>query len=176
MRWVWCAALIACGRVGFDQPGGKDGRGPNADASFFDAPGTMSLDAAPPPDGVAASCANFDLGSALGAVATGNTTGHPDTYHTCNGQGSPDVSYAWTAPAAGTYTIDTCGGPDQSLDTTLTVLNGDCTGTRLACDDDGCGTFLSRAHVTLTAGQLVIIVVDGDDDMGRYTLKITSGG
>ena len=124
------------------------------------------------PTAEAASCANFDLGSALGAVATGTTTGHADAYHACFGQGSPDVSYAWTAPATAKFTIDTCSGPDQSLDTTLSVLANDCTGTQLACDDDGCGTFLSRLNVNLTAGELVIIVVDGNGDMGRYTLRI----
>ncbi|MEO8844596.1 MAG: hypothetical protein ABI591_20985 [Kofleriaceae bacterium] len=167
----------ACGRYGFnsDHDGGhsKDGHLPFVDADYRDAPGTVGIDAALPPDDGPASCANFSLGSTLGAVASGSTSGHPDTYKTCGGAGSPDVSYAWTAPSAGQYTIDVCNGPDQSFDSALTVYDGGCTGTRLACDDDGCGTFLSRTRVTLTSGQLVVIVVDGYGEMGKYVLTIT---
>jgi len=171
------AIASACGRYGFnsDADGGrsKDGHVPFADADYRDAPGTVGIDAAPPPGDGPAACANLSLGSTLGAVASGSTTGHPDAYKTCSGAGSPDVSYAWTAPSAGQYTIDLCNGPDQSLDSALTVFDGGCTGTRLACDDDGCGTWLSKTRVTLTSGQLVIIVVDGNGDSGRYVLTIT---
>ncbi|HTR50490.1 MAG TPA: hypothetical protein VMJ10_07250 [Kofleriaceae bacterium] len=152
----------------------KDGRADFPDVPYFDAPGTNSIDSSLPPDGGAAACANFDLGSALGAVATGNTQGHADTYKSCNGQGSPDVSYAWTAPATAMFTMDLCASPNQDFDSTLYVRDGSCTGTQLACDDDGCMTnFLSKLKVSLTAGQLVIIIVDGDTDQGKYTLTIT---
>jgi hypothetical protein len=167
----------ACGRYGFnsDLDGGrsKDGHQPFADADYHDAPGTVGIDAAPPPDNGPASCANLSVGSMLGAVASGSTNGHSDTYKTCGGAGSPDVSYAWTAPSAGQYTIDLCNGPDQSFDSALTIFDGSCMGTRLACDDDGCGTWLSKTKVTLTNGQLVIIVVDGYGDTGKYVLTIT---
>jgi hypothetical protein len=188
LRWWWvCPAvvLLACGRLDFDLPGsavgqvdaliGKDARGPIADASFLDAPGTMSIDAPLPPDGSIASCANFDLGSALGTkIASGNTTGQGDNYRACSGAGSPDVSYAWTAPATASFTFDTCSSSNRLFDTTLTVLESTCTGKQLACNDDGCndGTFLSRAKVSLTKGETVIIVVDGNGDQGSYSLSI----
>ncbi len=168
-------ALASCGRFGFDGGDARPAKGSGSfpDAPYFDAAGTFAPDSPLPPDGGAASCANFDLGSSLGAVATGNTTGNPDHNHACFGLGSPDVYYAWTAPATARFTIDTCSGPNQDLDTSLVVLDGSCTGTQLACDDDGCGSWLSRTHVDLTAGQLVIIIVDGVGDMGKYTLTIT---
>jgi hypothetical protein len=144
------------------------------DADYEDAVGTQAIDSKPASGG-AGSCAEFDLGSSLGSVATGDTHGHTNAYTACDGSSSPDVSYAWTAPSTAMYTIDLCSGPDQSFDSTLTVLDGSCTGTRLACDDDGCGTWLSRVHVSLQSGQLVIIVVDGYGEAGKYTLRITPG-
>jgi hypothetical protein len=174
---VFVLLLAACGRVGFESDGDggvrKDGHAPFADAEYLDAPGTFAPDAPLAPDGGPAACANFSLGSALGMVASGNTTGHMDSYKQCSGAGSPDVSYAWTAPAAGAYTIDLCSGPQQDFDSVLTVLDGSCTGAKLACDDDGCGTWLSKTKVTLASGQLVIIVVDGYGESGKYALTIT---
>jgi len=177
VRCGWLVLLASCGRFNFDANGDagdrKDGHAPFADAQYLDAPGTVAIDAPLPPDGGPAACANFSLGSALGVVASGSTVGHMDSYKQCSGAGSPDVSYAWTAPAAATYTIDLCGGPQQDFDSVLTVLDGTCTGTRLACDDDGCGTWLSKTRVTLAANQLVIIVVDGYGESGKYSLRIT---
>ena len=144
------------------------------DAAYLDAPGTHSIDAPLPPDGGPAACANFDLGSSLGAVTTGSTVGHANSYMSCNGQMSPDVSYAWTAPATAQFTIDLCNSPEQYWDSVLYVRDGSCSGMQLACDDDGCPTsLLSRVRLGLTAGQLVVIVVDGFFDAGRFTLTIT---
>ncbi len=175
-----CASLlvVGCGRFGFgDQP---DARVKNTqgiiDAAYYDAAGTKAIDAPLPPDVGPASCANFDLGSALGDVATGTTTGAGDHYQRCSASDSPDVSYAWTAPATAKYELSLCNGPDQSFDSVLTVIDGSCNGAQLACNDDGCPTAsnLSKLTVNLDAGQLVIIVVDGFlEDSGKFTLSIT---
>ena len=135
----------------------------------------MIGDAHVPGDGGPTSCASFDLGSALGAVASGSTVGHTNSYSTCLGRGSPDVSYAWTAPSTGRFTIDLCSSPDRTFDSALSVHDGSCTGPQLACDDDSCDGFslLSKLHVDVVAGQLVVIVVDGNDDEGPFTLTIT---
>lgn len=118
-------------------------------------------------------CADFDLGSATGAaVATGTTSGSSN-YDPCSpGAGGPEVLYLWTAPADGTYVFDTC---DSSFDTTLWINDGTCGGTNLACNDDGsCGT-RSEITLTLTAGQQVVIGVDGYGSYsdGDYILDIT---
>lgn len=179
-RWAtFSVLLVGCGRSGFnatseigDAPLGKlPGNFP--DAAYRDAAGTIGVDSPLAPDGGVASCADFDLGSSMGPVANGDTRGATDKSSTCYGNGSPDLRYAWTAPATGAFTIDTCSGPDQHLDTSLVVLDGSCAGPQLACNDDACGTWLSRVHVDLTAGQLVIIVVDGNRDMGKFALSIT---
>jgi hypothetical protein len=141
------------------------------DATNLDAP--RPPDAFVPLDASPAACANHDLGSSLGAVATDTTVGHMDTYMSCNGKGSPDVSYAWKAPATANFTMDLCSSA-TSFDSVLYVRDGTCTGAELACDDDGCGaSLLSRLRINLTAGQLVIIIVDGFGDSGAYTLTIT---
>ena len=57
----------------------------------------------------------------------------------------------------------------------LSVRNASCTGTELACDDDSCGGIgPSRLTVSLSAGQPVVIVIDGDfsGDTGTYQLAI----
>ncbi len=67
-----------------------------------------------------------------------------------------DASFEFTAPASGDYTFDTFG---SDFDTVLTVLDG-CGGAELACNDDTLGT-QSEVTVTLSAGQTVLVVVDG---------------
>ncbi len=171
--------VVGCGRWGFGEQAdarvAKDTRG-IIDAAYYDAPGTKAIDAPLPPDVGPAACANFDLGSALGDVVSGTTIGASNHYQRCNSTDSPDVSYAWTAPASAKYLMSLCNGPDQNFDSVLTVLDGTCSGAQLACDDDGCGGagHLSQVTVTLNAGQQVIIVVDGYlSDSGKFLLSIT---
>ena len=113
--YVPLIGALACGRVGFNGNNGdgqvgaadgriaKDGHAAIADAAYFDAPGTMSIDAPRPIDGSVAACASFDLGSALGTnIATGNTTGQGDHYSAQQRRRklAHDVSFAWTAPSS----------------------------------------------------------------------------
>ncbi|MCH2221987.1 MAG: hypothetical protein MK097_16935, partial [Dechloromonas sp.] len=47
-----------------------------------------------------ATCADFDLGSDVGEVASGNTTDATDTFRgTCTNSYAHDHAYTWTAPA-----------------------------------------------------------------------------
>ncbi len=100
-------------------------------------------------------CPERPLLGALPLIVTGNTYGRAaDLEATCGGAGS-DTTFAFRAPADGTYTFDTEG---SLVDTVLSVLDG-CAGAELACDDDSAGTS-SRVIVDLVAGQIVIVVVD----------------
>lgn len=95
------------------------------------------------------------------------------------GGGAADVAMRWTAPAAGTYTIDTIG---SLFDTVLFVVDGcGTTATELACSDDIStmgGNYRSSLDITLTAGQTVQIIVDGYDSVaaGPYVVNITAPG
>lgn len=75
---------------------------------------------------------------------------------TCGGGGAPDMAFTMMVPEDGFYVFDTVG---SSFDTVLYVLDGDCTGTELGCNDDTTGA-QSEVGVVLAAGQVVTVVVD----------------
>ncbi len=83
----------------------------------------------------------------------------------------------WTAPAAGTYRIDTTdgGGTLTTFDTILSIRDAACDGAELTCNDDSFG-LLSSVTVTLTASQVIIIVLEGysETSSGDYELTITA--
>ncbi|MCA8959859.1 MAG: hypothetical protein KDC38_05075 [Planctomycetes bacterium] len=129
-------------------------------------------------------CAAFPV--AVGAPAfVGSTVGEADDFGpvgtSCGGFGSAvaDAEFAFSAPVSGRYTIDTIG---SSFDTVLRVFSADCL-SMIACDHDefyfSLPTYrnpsnVSSVTVDLTAGQAVLIVVDGNDngDEGNFTLNI----
>ena len=94
--------------------------------------------------------------------------GSNDFTPSCASSFAPDVAYRFTAPATAVYTFDTF---TSSYDTMLQVLDR-CGGVELACNDDTL-TLQSQLSVPLTAGQSVIVVVDGfADSNGAYTLHV----
>ncbi|HWU88700.1 MAG TPA: hypothetical protein VN253_15645 [Kofleriaceae bacterium] len=113
-----------------------------------------------------------DLGVALGSpVTTNSTTNRTNDYKpTCvSNSSAPDMSYTWTAPSAGTFTFTTLG---SSFDTVLEVRQYN-TGASLGCNDDSNSTLQSAVSVSLSAGQTVIIVVDGYGSAnGTFQLNI----
>jgi len=75
-------------------------------------------------------------GQTEGSLATAT----PDGSDSCNGTGSPDIWYRYTAPEAGVLRLDTCGtndidGMDQSTDTILSLHSGDGS-IEYGCNDD----------------------------------------
>lgn len=115
-----------------------------------------------------------NLGSRVGAaVVTGTTTTATASLQgTCKTSTAKDIVYQWTAPATGEYSFDTNG---SDYDTMLYLLNGTtCTDTELACDDDAGDGTNSLLTATLTAGQTILVVVDGfNTDEGNFILNIT---
>ncbi len=120
------------------------------------------------------------------AIAAGNTGGPPPDYDPCASFnpsvsiGSSNVNvnqttaqdlavsgpctftahkanyYRFTAPADGTYIIDSCS---SGADTRMAISDGCSAGSViLACNDDSCG-LSSSMSVTLTNGQMVYVVV-----------------
>ncbi|HWB81160.1 MAG TPA: hypothetical protein VG755_39625 [Nannocystaceae bacterium] len=93
----------------------------------------------------------------------GNTFMETDELEgSCGGDGAPELGFLFTAPVADTYTFDTHG---SQLHTVLYVLDGECGGSEIACNDEGDG-HQSALAVDLAADQTVTIVVDGEDATG----------
>ena len=88
------------------------------------------------------------------------------------GQGSSDVAYAFTAPAAGVYTMTL----DAHFDASLFVVTdcADIAGTCLAAHRSGSGQ--ERINVTLEQGEAVFVIVDGAANsinrQGWYRLRV----
>ena len=130
-------------------------------------------------------CAEADLGTELGAIASGDLTEFPYAYtagcgvasgdQPAGGQNAPDVFYTWTAPFAGTFTFDTLG---SDFDTLLAILDGDCGGDEFACNDDAFeGDIRTRSSVDvdLAAGELVTIALSGwGSSVGDFILNATA--
>lgn len=95
----------------------------------------------------------------LPSTVNGSSSGEDSEFgSTCGGAGAPDVAWLFTAPADGDYTFDTMG---SSVDTVLSILDGECTGTELQCDDDGIpNTTQSMLSVPMLQGQTVTVVAD----------------
>jgi hypothetical protein len=102
-----------------------------------------------------------------------------DAYATFN---AADFTFRYQAEVAGSYTFSTVGeGTD--FDTILSVIadgSANCNGlTTIACNDDANAmTLQSSVTVTLTAGQIVQIVVDGWDggELGDFSVSISGPG
>jgi len=97
---------------------------------------------------------------------------------TCASSGGADVAFKWTAPSTGLWNFSTVPpSGSTSFETVLYVRrfvdNLDCGGTQLGSNDDAVGT-QSRFQLSLTAGQSVIVVVDGfGSASGNYWLTIS---
>lgn len=159
--------MCACGRLGFDPVG--TGEGAHDATTDVDGDGAVVG-----PDGSMSplTCADTDLGSAVGAsVASGTLTNSDgDDFESCAGNHSPDRAFAWTAPADGQYTFSLCNSPDWD---SVMYLYADtaCSGMPMACHDDDCGQH-ERIRATLAAGQRVVIIIDGFLDRGAFVLDI----
>ena len=120
--------------------------------------------------GVCPPCPSTDLGSTVPQTVTGSTVGLVDALTSpCGAPGGPEATYSFTAPADGTYEFNTFG---SAYDTILHAHDGTCQGAALACNDDYAG-LQSQIFVPLTAGQTVVIAVDGfSSQSGAFTLNV----
>ena len=159
--WAFLAGALA---LVFGCDGGDGGGDGGADASVASCETPTPMACGMP----VASTVPLDLSA--------NTTDHTDDFGpTCMaGTGARDVSFVFTAPAAGVYRIDTVG---SSFDTVLSVQS-DCTGAAvLGCNDDiarGSNT-QSSLEIELAACQTVVIVVDGFDGRAVGEVRVHIG-
>jgi hypothetical protein len=131
-------------------------------------PFTLNIDAAA--QGV---CPNGALMGMLPLTVTGSTAGAGDDVPgACGGGGGQDIAFTFTAPADGTYSMNTQG---SSYDTVLQVRDGGCGGPVLACNDDTPPGTYSALAVPLLAGQTVVIVVEGfAGATGSFVLNVSN--
>jgi Stigma-specific protein, Stig1 len=116
-----------------------------------------------------APCTPTDLGSTVPQTASGNTSDSGDALlPTCGSRGTPDALYRFTAPFQGSYRFDTLG---SSYDTVLAVVEGDCSGAVIGCDDDTLSP-MSLVAAQLGAGQSVVVAVDGASASGEFELNV----
>jgi hypothetical protein len=113
------------------------------------------------------------LGSLLGTVASATTCGARDDFAPVCGGGSggaPDIAFLWTAPKSTSYLFSTSG----SLDTVL-ELQQVSSGASLGCNDtDPNETVQSQLWRSVTAGQQLRIIVDGNGSAcGGFQLSIS---
>lgn len=133
-------------------------------------------------------CVIADLGDAVGEVvasfpAAGFTWEHHITLP-CDQfpwRTQPEAHhYAWRAPAAGHYRIETqAGDPTRRFtDTVLGVLDGCCDGPVLACSDDVRDSLFSEVEIDAVAGQQLVLVVTQRQNVGpsSYRLVVTRTG
>ena len=137
---------------------------------YLDDQGSLEINV----DRLEGACPDEDLGELPVPFMVAGTTGMTDeaTAGSCGGLGSPDYAYQWTVPADGIYHFDTSG---SGFDTVLYLLDETCMGEELRCNDDAGGP-ISSLPALLSAGQVVIIVVDGAAASGPYTLTVEETG
>ncbi|WP_408890253.1 hypothetical protein ACJ2CR_04390 [Myxococcus faecalis] len=113
------------------------------------------------------------LGSALGHIASFDSCAANNEWRTTCGTGAArDMSYTWTVPVTGDYSITTYG---SSYDTILEVRRAADTGVVYACNDDWAdGNYRSRVVLRdQPKGRKLFIIVDGySGDCGAGRLYI----
>lgn len=99
----------------------------------------------------------------VGDTLTVDTVGQDDEFvNTCGGGGSPDVSYTFTAPMAGTYFFTASAAVGSSINPILAIRDGLCGGPELACNDNAdASTFDARVAASLSGGETVTVIIDG---------------
>ncbi len=118
----------------------------------------------------AGTCPNDDIGNTVPAVYTGSTTGADNTvFASCGGDTAGDDTLTFTAPQDGVYAFDTAG---SDFDTVMFLLDG-CGGDEFGCSDDVGSDETSHLNLLMTAGQEVIVAVDGAAlEEGNYTVSV----
>ena len=117
------------------------------------------------------SCVDVDLGSEV-PLAIGDTTDGLANEMTgsCGGDGAPELTFLWTAPADGIYVFDTVG---SDFDTLIYATVGSCSGDELDCNDDAPGTVSSVMTIQAERGAQIVLTVDGfGNSSGNFRLQI----
>lgn len=116
-------------------------------------------------------CGQLVLPPEVPVQGFGTLAGQPDAFSlSCGGIGGSDLAFVWRAPFDGRFRVETLG---SNFDSLLTVLDGQCFGPELGCNDDA-GDLTSRVDVDLFGGQTVTFVVDSfNQGVGEVALTVS---
>ncbi|MFK7985689.1 MAG: hypothetical protein AB8I08_06625 [Sandaracinaceae bacterium] len=152
----------------------------NVDGLGVDDSGEWALDVSRIPD----TCPDVDLGMVVPSspIAGEITVASGDNRHApcAIGGGGRDVSYRFTAAAAGSYNFDLTVLPEVpdgepiSWAPVLYTIEDECAGRLGVCMDSSSFGFDASVGATLDAGESVIVVVEGQTvtDLGMFRLAI----
>lgn len=118
-------------------------------------------------------CSPVELTGALPVMVSGNTASGSDALSpSCAVFGdSNETIYEFIAPQKGRYQFDTSG---SDVDTILQILDSDCDGIELACNDDpGDGRLSARLELNLVQDQVVLVNVDSFNGSGSAILSVS---
>jgi hypothetical protein len=124
------------------------------DAFSLDHVGDYQLNITQLDEETAEECNALEIGSAVGVISEGSFVDAATEYSAMSlcGGGSRKVGFAWSAPAAGSYTISTAG---SDFDTVLD-LRVNCVAPTLTCSDDYDGV-TSQIVWAFEAGEPIFI-------------------
>ena len=106
-------------------------------------------------------------------AVTGQTVVATDEFFgSCGAGNAPDQGYLFTAPEDGTYTFEIS---NNDFDTVLYLLDGNCEGAELICNDNLPGALNGESGLTypMAMGEQVTVIVDGFFEVfGNFDLNI----
>jgi hypothetical protein len=104
-------------------------------------------------------CNPIDLESSIGEVQQNVYPSSNNLEGSCGGSNGDEALFSWQAPNDGVFIIDTM---EWYRDTVLYVLEEDCFGQEIACNEKPSSSERSVVSITATIDQLYTIVVDTD--------------
>ncbi len=135
--------------------------------------GSSSGDASSTTGGFNDACPYGEVDPELPTLFGSNTAfANDDFTGSCGGAGQPDRAYTFTAPSTGTYSFSTAG---SLLDTVVYVLDGECAGDELACNDNAGDGTESLIELDLVEGQTVTLVIDTAGEPGVFSVNVLPG-
>ncbi|MEO0603712.1 MAG: hypothetical protein AAF211_19900 [Myxococcota bacterium] len=176
MTWV-LALLVGCDFTSTDQ---FVTEAPDTAGPALEPPGSPTAETGEGLEGF--ECVDLWAAEQTLQIVSGDTTGaddrrRPSCRGPSGGEDGPEVFVGFVVPTTGTWEFDLVDPPGNDFDTVMAVLDG-CGGAELGCDDDfeGSGGRRSRVTLELTAGQTVVVQVDGysEADFGPFSLSIES--
>ncbi|MGB1206065.1 MAG: M6 family metalloprotease domain-containing protein [Chitinophagales bacterium] len=104
---------------------------------------------------------------------TSNTT--LGSGNSCDLRTTEDITYEFSVPTDGDWTMTTCNGDASGLDTYI-YLGTSCCSSNIASNDDNCGTYIRHSTIIapLAANTPYYLTVEGYSGAGAFDLEISA--